>query len=66
VIDNWSNHKTYEWPGHRKLSWNKEDMSDENLLVCRCITYKSSPCDIENPSNDAKGEDEWKRIVTLG
>ena len=23
-----------------------------------CITYKPSPCDLENPSNDAKGEDE--------
>jgi hypothetical protein len=23
-----------------------------------CITYKSSLCDLENPSNDAKGEDE--------
>jgi hypothetical protein len=23
-----------------------------------CITYKLSPCDLENPSNDAKGEDE--------
>jgi hypothetical protein len=23
-----------------------------------CITYKSSPCDLENPSNDTKGEDE--------
>ena len=38
-MDNWSNHKTYEWPGHRKLSWNKEDMSDENLLVCPVKWY---------------------------
>jgi hypothetical protein len=23
-----------------------------------CITYKPSPCDLENSSNDANGEDE--------
>jgi hypothetical protein len=31
------------------------------LISCTttsCITYKLSRCDLENPSNDAKGEDE--------
>ena len=29
------------------------------LIGCTsCITYKPSPCDLENLSNDAKGEDE--------
>jgi hypothetical protein len=30
------------------------------------ITYTPSLCDLENPSNDAKGENEWERIAILG
>jgi hypothetical protein len=30
----------------------------ENDIIASCITYKPSPCDLENPSSDAKGEDE--------
>jgi hypothetical protein len=40
---------------------NYENPSNEFWLVAAttsCITYKPSPCDLKNPSNDTDGEDE--------
>jgi hypothetical protein len=33
-------------------------LAENDAATTSCITYKPSPCDLENPSNDAKGEDE--------